>query len=281
VTGPVGCRQVGRIVPCATQTTRSAKLLRHICEKYPAAILSTEQLDSLGARHCKHCREAVSKSGKGHHNCKPSRSRAHASTSSQQRLCSQLALVLLVRATRSTSRKVIQVSDSGKAPPHAPRVPADEARSGTNEISWRVLIVELLTSNCEVFSIGQSRKRLHRAVEAQVHSTNLIQSRCFRNCLKAQHQVLTCGTSLTVVKSSMQPQYNLSQLSNQLHKQESVPQTTFGVQHKLYRRVSRQYSLWLLRNWSGKYSKLQQQEAKSTSRPERPSSCSLPCAKQH
>lgn len=126
---------------CNTSHT-DREILRHIREKHPAAILSTDELDSLGARHCEHCRAVVSKSGKGNHNCVPSRSRAHTSTSSQPKACSQSALVSSVRATRSTSRKVTQVSDSDRAPTQAPREPADDTDLRTSRTTSRTASVE-------------------------------------------------------------------------------------------------------------------------------------------
>jgi hypothetical protein len=104
------------------------EILRHIREKHPAAILSTDELDTLGARHCEHCRAVVSKSGKGNHNCVPSRSRAH--TSSQQKACSQSALVSSERCDISPEQHAaaIQPEPGQQRAPQTGKRPTDHIR---------------------------------------------------------------------------------------------------------------------------------------------------------
>jgi hypothetical protein len=55
---------------CQSSYTRR-HILRHIRDQHPGQLLSTVQLEFLGAKHCARCKKVVSSSDKGLHTCQP------------------------------------------------------------------------------------------------------------------------------------------------------------------------------------------------------------------
>jgi hypothetical protein len=49
-----------KLCPLCKPSHTDREILRHVREKHPIAIVSKDQLESPGARHCRQCRAVVS-----------------------------------------------------------------------------------------------------------------------------------------------------------------------------------------------------------------------------